>query len=302
MCWSVQLLPVRCTNSSTGGAYLDDITDGLRWCVDNGAKTASASYGGVDSSSAGTTGTYIVGKGGLCMWASGNEYRVISGYDHADVIVVGSSNLTDSKSSFSNYGALIDCVAPGEGIWTTEDSVTNDGYDSVSGTSFSTPIVNGVCAMIWAADPSLSNSEVEAILYSTCADIDVSGVDDKTGYGRADMGAAVALAAGSSTAFALIAPSSLTANATATFTVEGASPLEVVYYFYSIRGTGATWVSHLSAFLGINSAVETGSAQADASGVSTFTRVIPSKGAARTVWIQAAVTGAVTNIEQRTIN
>jgi subtilisin family serine protease len=300
--WTVKLLPVRCSNSSGGSAYLNDITDGLRWCVDNGAKTASASYGGVNSSSAGTTGNYIKGQGGLCFWSSGNEYTQINGYDHAGVIIVGSSGQSDTKSGFSNYGAFVDVVAPGEGIWTTKNSSSNNSYSSVSGTSFSCPLTNGVCALMWAANPSLTNDEVEQMLFDTCKDIESAGEDNKTGHGRVDAGAAVAMASGGVTDFTLIVPNSLTAGTSLTLIAEGVAPGTAVSFYYSLRGTGATWVGSLGIFLEMKNAVFSGSASADAAGQATYSRVIPTRGAGRDVWIQAAMVGDITQVEQRYIN
>lgn len=302
MNWNVKLLPVRCSNSSGGGAYLNDITDGLRWCVDNGAKTASASYGGVTSSTAGTTGNYIKNNGGLCFWSSGNDYSQVNGYDHAGVIIVGSSSSSDKKSGFSTYGAFIDVVAPGEGIWTTKNSSSNNSYASVSGTSFSCPLTNGVAALMWAANPSLSNDEVEQILFDTCKDIETAGEDNKTGHGRVDAGAAVAMASGGVTDFALIVPNTLTANTTLTLTAEGVAPGTAVSFYYSLRGTGATWVGSLGVFLEMKNAVYSGGATADAAGLATYSKMIPSRGANRDVWIQAAIVGDITQVEQRYIN
>jgi subtilisin family serine protease len=281
---------------------LNDITDGLRWCVDNGAKTASASYGGVNSSSAGTTGNYIKGQGGLCFWSSGNEYTQINGYDHAGVIIVGSSGQSDTKSGFSNYGAFVDVVAPGEGIWTTKNSSSNNSYSSVSGTSFSCPLTNGVCALMWAANPSLTNDEVEQMLFDTCKDIESAGEDNKTGHGRVDAGAAVAMASGGVTDFTLIVPNSLTAGTSLTLIAEGVAPGTAVSFYYSLRGTGATWVGSLGIFLEMKNAVFSGSASADAAGQATYSRVIPTRGAGRDVWIQAAMVGDITQVEQRYIN
>lgn len=58
-----------------------------------------------------------------------------------------------------------------------------------------TPVTNGVASMIWAADPSLTNLEVERILFETCHDLGDPGEDTYWGWGRVDAGAAVRAAA-----------------------------------------------------------------------------------------------------------
>lgn len=52
------------------------------------------------------------------------------------------------------------------------------------GTSSSTPKVAGVAALILSANPDLTQRQVKRILRETADDIDLPGVDDKTGAGR----------------------------------------------------------------------------------------------------------------------
>ncbi|MDP6850595.1 MAG: S8 family serine peptidase, partial [Planctomycetota bacterium] len=130
--WNMKLMPVRVSNSPSGGAYLSDILDGARWAVDNGAKTVSASYSGVENSSVGTTGTDIKLKGGLFFYAADNSGRNHSSFDYPDTIVVGATDSADQKPSWSSYGKAIDVASPGVGILST---VVGGGYQAWSGTS-----------------------------------------------------------------------------------------------------------------------------------------------------------------------
>lgn len=91
------------------------------------------------------------------------------------VIVVGAISypmgLTSSGASpsqynmawFSNYGDLVDIVAPGVNVYSTMPS----GYDYMSGTSMAAPVVSGVAGMVYGANPSLTSEEVKEIL-TTC--------------------------------------------------------------------------------------------------------------------------------------
>jgi Mg-chelatase subunit ChlD len=96
------------------------------------------------------------------------------------IVVVGSIGIDDAKSTdsrtgyaysrFSNVGARVDIVGPGERIYST----VVDGYGttiradgkvySMDGTSFSAPHVSGVAALIFACNPNLTGAEVKRIL------------------------------------------------------------------------------------------------------------------------------------------
>ncbi len=61
------------------------------------------------------------------------------------------------------------------------------GYASWGGTSMASPHVAGVAALVWAADPALTNVEIRAILQGTAENLGLSS--DHQGYGlvRADL-------------------------------------------------------------------------------------------------------------------
>jgi len=103
-------------------------------------------------------------------------------------ITVGSTTKSDAVSSFSNSNSLVDLMAPGSSIlaaWQSEEPApgTNciaagtprapgpDGfchwYSNSSGTSMATPHVAGAFAMLRAAFPSASVTDIENALEST---------------------------------------------------------------------------------------------------------------------------------------
>ena len=79
-------------------------------------------------------------------------------------------------------------AAPGAGIWST---TRGGGYGAVSGTSFSSPITAGVVALMMSAAPSLVNTKIESLLFSTAVDLGAAGRDPYYGYGRVDAARAV---------------------------------------------------------------------------------------------------------------
>jgi len=68
------------------------------------------------------------------------------------------------------------------------------GYATVNGTSFSTPMTAAVLALMWSANPTLSNLDVEQLLFETAVDLGEPGKDIYFGHGRIDAAAAVAAA------------------------------------------------------------------------------------------------------------
>jgi subtilisin family serine protease len=189
--WNPKIMMVRTTNKSDGTATLADMLWGARWAAEHGAKLVSVSYSGVGAVAVQTTGVYLKSLGSLLIFAAGNSDKDLKSFDWPDVIIVGATNSSDAKAGFSSYGKAVDLFAPGVDIWTTQKG---GGYSPVSGTSFSTPMVNGVAAMIWSAHPGLTVNQVQTILLVSCDDLGPPGEDEYWGYGRANVFQAVQLA------------------------------------------------------------------------------------------------------------
>lgn len=98
----------------------------------------------------------------------------------------------------SNYGSLVELAGPFYTISTRKPTTEYPGlYRHVCGTSFATPAVAGVAALVMQANGLLSRDSVRAILQST-ADRSAGGAsngqDPYYGYGLVDAVAAVAAA------------------------------------------------------------------------------------------------------------
>ncbi|HEV3378469.1 MAG TPA: S8 family peptidase [Thermoleophilaceae bacterium] len=83
-------------------------------------------------------------------------------YPLSNVVCVAASDNRDLPAPFSNFGASsVDLAAPGVSIVST---VPGGGYAWYSGTSMATPHVAGAAAMLWAASPSATVSQIKAAL------------------------------------------------------------------------------------------------------------------------------------------
>jgi len=83
------------------------------------------------------------------------------------IIIVGAAQQNGNsyiQAPFSNGGSQVDICAPGVDVYSTVTGGISGKYAKMSGTSMAAPIVTGVAALVWAADPSLSGNEVKAIV------------------------------------------------------------------------------------------------------------------------------------------
>ena len=185
MAYNAKVVPVRVLGK--GGGYDSDIADAIIWASGgsvsgvpanaNPAEVINLSLGG--SGACGTTSqnaiNSAVGRGTTLVIAAGNSNVNVSGASPANcanVIAVGATTNTGSRSSFSNYGAGIDVAAPGSAILSTLNSGTAgpgaESYASYSGTSMSTPHVAGIVALMQAvATTPKTPAQIEALLKST---------------------------------------------------------------------------------------------------------------------------------------
>ena len=135
-------------------------------------------------------------RGAVLVAATGNDgfaNFVSHPASFPNVVAVGSVGPTKARSWFSNGGAQIDLVAPGENIISTVPPVSLMcgvvKYCAVSGTSMSTPHVAGVAALLFSDCPWLTNGQVVNAMTSTAENLGAAGWDNLYGHGlvRADL-------------------------------------------------------------------------------------------------------------------
>ncbi len=181
----------------------------LEWGEALGADIASSSlgynnwytYADMDGETAITTRgvDHAISLGMVCVTAAGNEggsdwYYIIAPADADSVISVGAVDGSNVSPTFSSHGPTYDgrikpeVVARGVG---TYGAGTNgiDSFISGQGTSLSTPLVAGACALILEAHPNWTPMMVREALMLT-ADGNTSP-DNTRGFGLIDVVAAI---------------------------------------------------------------------------------------------------------------
>jgi subtilisin family serine protease len=102
--------------------------------------------------------------------ADGVTYAVAAGNSNAnaanssparvgEAITVGASTINDQRSSFSNFGSVVDIFAPGSSIVSSVNT-SDTAMATFSGTSMATPHVTGVAARFLQSNPTATPAQV----------------------------------------------------------------------------------------------------------------------------------------------
>jgi hypothetical protein len=170
------------------------MASGISWAANHGARVANLSYEAWSSSTVTQAAQTFANAGGVLTMAAGNEGTFLSAADNPYVVTVGAIDTANNRYSWSNYGNIIDVVAPGC-VYTT---MLGGGYGAGCGTSFSAPLTAGVAALMFSANPSLTPASVISMLKQSADDLGAAGWDSIFGWGRLDANAGVTAALGGS--------------------------------------------------------------------------------------------------------
>ncbi len=166
-----------------GDEYDKDVALAIRYAVDNGANIINMSFGKEFSPQKEMVDDalrYAEQNNVLVVHAAGNNATNIDDKTHyptarlddntiaASVITVGaiSKNLNyQLLGNFTNYGKNeVDIFAPGVDMVSL---YPENKYNMGSGTSFSSPVVAGIAALIWSYHPELSALQVKDVLLNS---------------------------------------------------------------------------------------------------------------------------------------
>lgn len=111
-------------------------------------------------------------KGGIVIFAAGNEDASVSGNDYGPIFNVASVGADFRRAYYSNYGSWVDIAAPGGDARKGNQilsTLPGGRYGIMQGTSMACPHVSGVAALIvsqYAASGSLTAENLEKKLLS----------------------------------------------------------------------------------------------------------------------------------------
>jgi subtilisin family serine protease len=200
----VKVVPIKIFDDDGGGTTAS-VAAGIDTAIQVKAGVANLSLGITDGPGGSCTGkrdsvvdaamqrAYEAGV--FITASSGNYSQPLMCYPASSryAMSVGSNDQQKQRSSFSNYGPFLDIIAPGSCVPALA-SKSNCGFSlggnafGVSGTSFSSPSVAAVAALLKSNGLS-SPDVIYGRLVSTTEDIGALGRDDQTGNGlvRADL-------------------------------------------------------------------------------------------------------------------
>lgn len=192
--WNVKLMPVKVLDCGTGfgGGPMGDmynVAEGIFYAVRMGARIINLSLATSPGSQQGDI-AYLrdalqaaQNAGVIVVAAAGNHSvgspDVGTGYpaaytQYANLIAVGASDNLNGNvwASYSNYGPAIDFAAPGNSIVSTVRTnigLANPYAEAEQGTSFSTPLVSGMFALLMSRNSRLSTAEYIQVARDTAS-------------------------------------------------------------------------------------------------------------------------------------
>lgn len=183
---NLRLLPVKVLNDGETESLNDGprlpmserLARGIIYATDRGADVINLSLGwprSLETDYLRSAVGYAITKGVLLVAAAGNNNSNEPIFPCAldGVICVGATTIDGSWAGFSNFGANVDVLAPGEGILsTTPTTVEPDlfnvpGYDIKNGTSQAAPYVAAALALLKTTSPSWSLDQLRAKLLTS---------------------------------------------------------------------------------------------------------------------------------------
>ncbi|KKL78386.1 hypothetical protein LCGC14_2025360, partial [marine sediment metagenome] len=201
---AVKIMPLRVLDSQNGGLQ-GDWANAVYYAADNGADVINMSLASSwESQTLQDAINYAVNVKKVIVIAaagnSGSKGNLIL-YPAAldNVVSVGSTTNTDTKTLSSTYNEFVDLSAPGQDIYSTTPTYPHLystfyarrgalSYDFRGGTSMATPAVSGVAALIKSKWPAYTPAQIQQVMQNNADDLGDAGRDDYFGYGRLNAG------------------------------------------------------------------------------------------------------------------
>jgi subtilisin family serine protease len=157
---TARIMPLKAFNAD-GSSDVASIVRAIYYAVDHGANVINMSFE-MPASSSGirAAANYASNHNVILVAAAGNDSSSAAVWPASlsNVLGIGSTSNTDTRSSFSNYGSTdVRYAAPGEAVITT---YPGNHYAAAWGTSFSAPLVAGGVVLLQQKNPQGGLSSV----------------------------------------------------------------------------------------------------------------------------------------------
>jgi thermitase len=184
--WDAPIMPLKVLDNRGSGSVAD-LASGIVWATDHGARVINLSLGENSPSMLMENAVnYAYAHNVVVVAAAGNDgtLGVLYPAASANVIAVASTDASNNRSSFSNYGPEIDLAAPGSSIYSTYWSAASGStYFTKSGTSMAAPHVAGLAALLASLPQFGTVDQIRAALQNTALDLGSAGWDQYYGHG-----------------------------------------------------------------------------------------------------------------------
>jgi subtilisin family serine protease len=186
--WNCRIMPLK-INDSSGNIQFSAVAEAFQYVDMKHPAVLNMSFGTSDSTARDFFQALVndaCAANVLCVAAAGNSDTSLASWPAAcnGVLSVGATDDTGARASFSSYGPWVRVAAPGTPMWSTIcrnytvdfmsqiSYVLNygwggDPYMYGSGTSFSSPLVAGIAALVRSKNPSLTPAQVAAQIVAT---------------------------------------------------------------------------------------------------------------------------------------
>ena len=181
---NITLYAVKVLGDNGSGSY-SGVIAGIDWAIAHHTTrpaVGNMSLGGGASSTMDDAVRRAVADGIVMCVAAGNDYMNAANYSPArtaEAITVGATTSSDGFASYSNFGSIVDILAPGSSIKSASYSGTT-ATATLSGTSMATPHVAGAAALYLEAFPGSSATDVQNGLKSKATPNKISAVPTGT--------------------------------------------------------------------------------------------------------------------------
>ena len=169
---NVSLVPLKIANGEVWTT--SRMVQAINWANNNNVHILNISGFTVNSSALHTA---VRNFNGLIVTSADNDARIVHrapatfSQTHNNVITVGSINDEGNRARHSNYGDAVNIFAPGVMIITT--CISDEIYQLTTGTSVAAPHVAGVAALMLSVNPTLTPSQLRALIVQSGREITI---------------------------------------------------------------------------------------------------------------------------------